>query len=87
MRLVTVVNGKSVELNFMWLPTWLGQNTRFKQQLELDLAPKIRGLELTEENLDKVHAMVLDYIVEKHPSIPGLFDYLDGLKFVNDDQP
>jgi hypothetical protein len=82
MRLVHVVD-KSVELNYMWLPTWLGQNTRFKQQLEKDLAPKIQGMELTEKNLDEISDMVLEYIVEKHP-ISGLFDYLDGLKFVTD---
>jgi len=82
MRLIHVAD-KAVELNFMWLPTWLGQNAKFKQQLEKDLAPKIRGMEMTEPNLDKIHDMVLDYIVEKFP-IPGLFDYLDGLKFVRD---
>lgn len=82
MRLVHAVD-KAVELNFMWLPTWLGQNAKFKQQLEKDLAPQIQGMALTEENLDKIHDMVLNYIVEKF-SIPGLFDYLDGLKFVND---
>jgi len=82
MRLIHVVD-KAVELNFMWLPTWLGQNAKFKQQLERDLAPQIQGMEMTEPNLDKIHDMVLDYIVEKFP-IPGLFDYLDGLKFVRD---
>ena len=81
--MITVVDGKSLELNFMWLPTWLGQNSRFKKQMEADLASKIQGLELTESNLDKVSEMVLDYIVEKHP-IPGLWDYLDGLKFITD---
>jgi hypothetical protein len=82
MRLVAV-SGRVVELNYMWLPTWLGQNAQFKQQLETDLRAKIEGLELTEQNLNKVNKMVLSYIVEKHPHIEGLFDYLDGLKFVN----
>lgn len=82
MRLVAV-NGRVVELNYMWLPTWLGQNAQFKQQLEMDLRSKIEGLELTENNLDKISTMVLGYIVEKHPHVDGLWDYLDGLKFVN----
>lgn len=81
MRVVTV-NGLVVELNYMWLPTWLGQNALFKQQLESDLREQIEGLELTEHNLDKIHTMVLTYIVEKNPHVRGLFDYLDGLKFV-----
>jgi hypothetical protein len=83
MRLVHVVDGKIVELNYMWLPTWIGQNAKLKKEMEEHIGPKIVGWELTEQNLDKIHDMVLDYIVEKFP-IPGLFDYLDGLKFVND---
>lgn len=81
MRLVAV-NGRVVELNYMWLPTWIGQNAQFKQQLEGDLRSQIEGLELTENNLDKIDKMVLNYIVEKYPHVYGLFDYLDGLKFV-----
>ena len=82
MRLIAV-SGHAVELNYMWLPTWLGQNAQFKQQLETDLRAKIEGLELTEQNLDKISRMVLSYIVDKHSHIEGLFDYLDGLKFVS----
>lgn len=86
MRLAIVI-GKTVELNYMWLPTWLGQNAQFKQQLETDLKGKIEGLELTLENLDKIDLMILTYIVEKFANIKGLFDYLDGLKFVQLEQP
>ena len=81
MRLVAV-NGRIVELNYMWLPTWIGQNAQFKQQLEADLRSQIEGLELTVDNLDKIDTMVLNYIIMKFPHINGLFDYLDGLKFV-----
>ena len=82
MRLV-VTNGRVVELNYMWLPTWLGQNAIFKRDLERDLRGRIEGLELTSDTLDKVDRMVLAYIVEKYPHVQGLFDYLDGLKFVS----
>jgi hypothetical protein len=81
MRLVAV-SGLVVELNYMWLPTWIGQNAQFKQKLETDLRSQIEGLELTESNLDKIDRMVLDYIVAQHTHVEGLFDYLDGLKFV-----
>ena len=82
MRFIHVVD-RTVELNYMWLPTWLGQNMKFKREMEEALGSRIRGMELTEENLDKIQDMVLDYIVKKFP-IPGLFDYLDGLKFVRE---
>jgi hypothetical protein len=82
MRLVFVI-GKSVHLNYMWLPTWLGQNSRFKKEIESDLEAKIKGKELTELNLDVINDMVITYICMKFP-IPGLLEYLDGLKFVQE---
>jgi hypothetical protein len=72
---------RSVELNYMWLPTWLGHNHSFKKDLEQKLGPKLVGRELTEEVLDEANQMVIDYICEAN-SIPGLRDYLDGIKFV-----
>lgn len=81
MRLISVT-GNVVELNYMWLPTWLGQNAQFKKQLETDLRSQVEGLELTEVSLDAVDRLVMNYIVEKFPHVAGLFDYLDGLKFV-----
>lgn len=80
MRAVTV-DGRSVTLNYMWLPTFIGMSTNVKKELERDLRSKIEGMDLTEENLDVIHEMVLDWLVGKYP-LPGLRDYLDGLKFV-----
>lgn len=80
MRFVTV-DGKSVTLNYMWLPTFIGMSTAAKKALEQDLRGKIEGTDLTEENLDAVHEMILDWLVARYP-LPGLRDYLDGIKFV-----
>jgi len=82
MRFVSVV-GKTVELNYMWLPTFIGQNAAFKKKLEEDLRGQIEGLEITASNLDDINKLVLDYICEMF-KFPGLFDYLDGLKFVEE---
>lgn len=70
-----------VELNYMWLPTWLGQNHQLKVELEKTISKEFVGKELTEKTLNEMHEMVVDIILKKHP-LPGLFDYLDGLKFV-----
>lgn len=82
MRLVSVVD-KSVELNYMWLPTFIGQNAVFKKMLEEDLRGRIEGLELTSDNLDRINFIVLFYICDAF-KLPGLFDYLDGLKYVKE---
>jgi hypothetical protein len=81
MRVIHLIDGNTVELNYMWLPTWIGQNAQFKKQLEGALREKIEGMDLTDENLDKIHDMVVEYIVANY-QIPGLFEYIDGLKFV-----
>jgi hypothetical protein len=75
------VEGKVLELNAIWLPTWLGQNTFFKKQLEAKLAPRFVGRELTDDVLDEAHQAVIEYIKEIY-NIEGLEHYLDGIKFV-----
>lgn len=82
MRLISV-RGCIVELNYMWLPTWLGQNAQFKKDLEKALRSEVEGLELNEDILNRIDRMVLQYIVEHNSHVHGLYDYLDGLKFVS----
>ena len=82
MRLVVATEPGVVEVNFMWLPTWLGLNTQLKKDLEAELGPLLQGRELTEEVLEEAHDQVLDFLVQRHTQFGGLRDYLDALKFV-----
>lgn len=66
----------------MWLPTWIGSNAMIKKRLEEELSDLIVGRELTEQNLDEIDDLVIDALEELNPSVEGLRDYLDGLKFV-----
>lgn len=75
-------SGKAMELNYMWLPTWLGQNTAFKKELEAALGPELVGRDMDDDSLDWAHGRVIEIICERFP-LEGLKDYLDGLKFVN----
>ena len=81
MRSIVITEPGQLELNFMWLPTFIGMNGKFKKEMEEELAPRIEGRELSEKVLDEVHDLILDYITEKFP-IEGLRDYLDGMKFL-----
>jgi len=81
MRAVVVTGPGKVELSFMWLPTFIGHDTRLKEEIEKQLAPELVGKELTDETLDVAHERVLDIICEKY-KITGLRDYIDALKFV-----
>ena len=82
MRLVHLTAPGRLELNFMWMPTWLGINKAAKETIEAELKSKVAGLPATEENLDVINDLVLDVLAAKYTGIEGLKDYLDGLKFV-----
>lgn len=82
MLLVVAAEAGVLELNYSWLPTWIGINTPLKQELEDAIAKRLLGKPMSEESLQEAHIMVLDFFTEKFPSHEGLRDYLDGLKFV-----
>jgi hypothetical protein len=83
MRTVVKTQQNVLELNYMWLPTWVGINTVLKQELEDALKDKIVGRPMTEEVLDEIDGMIFDFLEARAPHVEGLRDYLDGLKFVN----
>lgn len=66
-------------LNYMWLPTWLGMNTKLIQEIEDDLKFALAGM--TPEQATRA---IISYLEKKFPTLPGLRDYLDGIKFVRD---
>lgn len=80
MRLI-VVDGSTVSLNAMWLPTWIGSNQALIKELDTVLGPLVVGKELTEKTLDEINGLVITYLISKF-NLPGLFRYLDALKFV-----
>lgn len=82
MRVICNPEPGVIQLNFMWLPTFLGMNTIFKKEIEAKIAPKLVGKPMTDEVLDAAHEEIIGLILEKYP-LPGLSDYLDALKFID----
>ena len=85
MRFVHLTGPGKLELNYMWLPTWLGINTVALKAVEEALKSKVSsgGLKATEETLDELSDLVIEILVEKYGQThEGLSDYLDGIKFV-----
>jgi hypothetical protein len=80
-RAVVSTEPGKLELNFMWLPTFIGLNSKMKIELEKELAPELVGKPMTEEVLDFAHDKVVEFILKRFP-LEGLRDYLDALKFV-----
>jgi hypothetical protein len=56
-------------------------NTALVRDIERALEPALLGRELTDEVLDDAHRRVIEYLTTRFP-LDGLFDYLDGLKYV-----
>jgi hypothetical protein len=83
MRLVDRTGPGVLGLNYMWLPTWVGMNAQLIKEIEEAISAGIVGQPLDEGTLDAAHHAVLDFLKAKFPHINGLFDYLDGVKFVS----
>lgn len=70
-----------VELNFMWLPSFIGMNAAVQQEIEKKLSPLLQGKPMTEDTLKEAHEYVIDFLCQRFP-LKGLRDYLDAVKFV-----
>lgn len=82
MKLLHRTGPGAVGLNYMWLPTWIGMNAALIKEIEAHIEPLLVGQELTDETFDKAGEAVIDYLAKKFPHISGIFEYLEGLKFV-----
>jgi hypothetical protein len=82
MHAVVMTEAGVLELNWTWLPTWIGMNAKLKKEIEDVLKSKVVGLTNSEEDLCKIDEMVFDLVDKKATHVTGLRDYLDGLKFV-----
>jgi len=82
MRTVVPVEEGVVEVNWLWLPTFIGMNSILKGELEKELAEQIKGRQLNELTLDFAHVLVVEFLRKKFPTIKGLTEFFDGLKYV-----
>lgn len=82
MRLLHRTAPGMLGLNYMWLPTWVGMNGSLIKEIEQHLNPILAGNPITDELLEQADGLIIDYLVKKFPHITGLFEYLDGLKYV-----
>jgi len=85
MRLtVWIPREHTLELNYMWLPTFIGMNTELKKEIEKEIAPTVEGKDINDDLLIEVDAHIIKILLNKFP-IDGLAAYLSALTYVNDD--
>ena len=84
MKLVHLAEDGAAELQWMWLPTFIGQS--FYVMEDLRKAWKIAfpdGLPATDEGLQKIHDFTIDWLDKKF-NIPGLSNYLSAIEYVEE---
>jgi hypothetical protein len=74
-----------VELNFMWLPTFIGQNPVVLKDLRKELEGKFVKKQITEETLWAMHHTIIRWLEAKFP-FDGIGKYLHAIEEVKDDQ-
>lgn len=87
MKVVQFRNGKvgmTAELNFMWLPTFIGQNFNIMRELEKAWASEFAGRVVSSKLLDEIHHWTLDWLCSRFP-VEGLSTYLKAIEHVKDD--
>jgi hypothetical protein len=82
MRAVVMTEPGVLELNYMWLPTFIGMNTNLKTEIEKSLAPQLEGMPLDEATLDWAHEQVVTFLEKRFAHVAGLRDFVDSLKFI-----
>jgi hypothetical protein len=72
-----------VTLNFMFLPTFIGQNPIIQKELQKELAKMFAGKTVTPALLDEVHTWIIQWLQNKF-QIAGLEKYLQAIEEVQD---
>lgn len=76
-------NPNTLEVVWMWLPTFIGENKQVLGELDHALSAHFPPpVTLSEEVLDAMHEFVIEYLCSKF-TIVGLEEYLTAVKFID----
>lgn len=82
MRTVVPVDRGVIELNWMWLPAFIGMDSVVRRDLQKQVIGLFEGKDLTDSVLHDAHCFVVGFLCSKYPAVDGLDLYLDALKFI-----
>jgi len=85
MRVLQVADDGAIELRWMWLPTFIGQNYMVLKELgEAWKEAFPAGVRSDDAGLDALHDFTIAWLGKKFP-IPGLQSYLEAIKHVQEE--
>lgn len=79
MRLVVATDPGTVEINYTWLPTWIGMNEQLIRRLATRIRPMAINRPLDDETLALLEHTLIQLLVDEFPYIEGLGDLLRGI--------
>lgn len=84
MRVIQVAKDGAIELCWMWLPTFIGQNYPVMKELGNAWAEAFpQGVRSDDAGLDAMHDFTIKWLCEKFP-IEGLEPYLRGIENIKE---
>ena len=85
MKTVVCTSPGVMEVNYMWLPCWLGMNSMLMEELNQHVAKSgVVGLPASEAE-EKAHEVAVDFLVARYPRLKNLRQYLNSISEVTDD--
>lgn len=84
MRVIQVAKDNAIELSWMWLPTFIGQNYGVLKELGKAWEKHFpKGVAITPESLDAMHEYTINWLCGKF-CINGLYKYLKAIENVEE---
>lgn len=85
MRVIQIAKDGAIELSWMWLPTFIGQNYPVLQALGVAWKERFpSGVTSDDAGLDEMHEFTIDWLCEKF-SMQGLKEYLKAIENVKEE--
>lgn len=85
MRVLQVADDGAIELRWMWLPTFIGQNYLVLKELGEAWKKQFpQGVSNTADALDAMHTFTIDWLCKKFP-LHGLNQYLTAIENVQEE--
>lgn len=86
--LVIEIAPGELQINYAWLPNWMGQNRLIVEELENNVLIPLVAENSTlnaDEACREGHIRVCEYLDKKYQALglAGMFDFLDAVKFVH----
>ena len=84
MRVIQVAKDGAIELSWMWLPTFIGQNHLILVELGKAWQAQFpQGVTSDDAGLDAMHEFTINWFCQKFP-LPGLREYLKAIEHVQE---